>query len=325
MKASRLLSILLLLQAQGRLTAPELARRLEVSVRTILRDVDELSAAGVPLYAERGREGGFQLRAGWSTSLTGLTEAEAHALVLAGLPSAATQLGLGADAASAGRKLLASLGAADRGKASAAAARLHIDPMDWYRAEDEPPWLRPVADAVWRGCCIRVHYQSWRQLQWQVLAPLGLVLKAGVWYLVATRAGEDEPRTFRVSSMQAVQLQEDLRVKRKRRFDLATYWRAATQRFEAERAVLQAHVRLSPRARVWLDNTRTRWVAVPRAQPGRGRHKDWLEALLPVESIEQGTCAVLALGDEAEVLGPPPLRAAMQRSVRQLARRYGVL
>ncbi|MDP3615481.1 MAG: HTH domain-containing protein, partial [Rubrivivax sp.] len=134
MKASRLLSILMLLQSHERMTAAALAQALEVSERTILRDMDHLSAAGVPVWAERGREGGFCLRPGWSTQLTGMTEAEAHALLLAGLPGPATELGLGEAALSARLKLVASLPTPLREQAAEVADRLHIDPVDWYRA-----------------------------------------------------------------------------------------------------------------------------------------------------------------------------------------------
>jgi len=181
MKASRLLSILMLLQSRGRLTASELAQATEVSVRTILRDVDQLSAAGVPIWGERGHAGGFQLRSGWSTQLTGMTQPEAGALLLAGLPGPATELGLGAAAASARLKLVASLPAEWREQAQRVGERLHIDPLDWYRAPDTPHGLREVADAVWKGRRLALTYESWRVAALCEIEPLGLVLKAGSW------------------------------------------------------------------------------------------------------------------------------------------------
>jgi len=138
----------MLLQSRGRMTAPALAQAMEVSTRTILRDIDQLSAAGVPLWGERGRQGGFRLREGWSTALTGMTEPEANALLLAGLPGPATELGLGAAAASARLKLVASLPSEWREQADRVGTRLHVDPIDWYRAPDTPKHLREVADAV---------------------------------------------------------------------------------------------------------------------------------------------------------------------------------
>ena len=247
MKASRLLSVLMLLQSHGRMTAGALAGAMEVSERTILRDIDQLSAAGVPLWGERGRSGGFQLREGWSTQLTGLTEPEANALLLAGLPSAATDLGLGAPAASARLKMVASLPAPWREQAARVGERLHIDPIDWYRAQDTPQFLREAADAVWRGRRIGVRYQSWRGASQRELEPLGLVLKAGAWYLAAREAGKPEVRTWRLASMLALTV-GTRSFKRPRSFDLARWWRESSARFESELRRLQARVRLS---RAW--------------------------------------------------------------------------
>ena len=220
MKASRLLSILMLLQARGRMTANALAQTMEVSPRTILRDIDQLSAAGVPLWGERGRQGGFQLRAGWSTQLTGMTEPEATALLLAGLPGPATELGLGAAAASARLKMLASLPSAWREQADRVGECLHIDPLDWYRAQDKPRFLREVADAVWHAHRLTVNYESWRGTAKRELEPLGLVLKAGTWYLLARTVGKDAARTYRLASI--LDLKTSGRIfKRPRGFDLA--------------------------------------------------------------------------------------------------------
>ena len=157
MKASRLLSILMLLQANGRMTAGALARALEVSERTVLRDIDQLSAAGVPLWGERGHQGGFQLQPGWTTQLTGMTGDEANALLFAGLPGPATALGLGEAAASARLKLVASVPAPWRDSAAVVAARLHIDPLDWYREPDNPAFL--PAGAACRG-------ENWSRWAW---------------------------------------------------------------------------------------------------------------------------------------------------------------
>jgi predicted DNA-binding transcriptional regulator YafY len=207
MKSSRLLSILMLLQAHGRLSAPALARTLEVSTRTILRDIDQLSAAGVPLWGERGREGGFQLREGWSTQLTGLTEPESQALLLAGLPAAATDLGLGAPAASARLKMVASLPAEWREQAGRVGARLHVDPVDWYRAKETPEFLRDMAQAVWQARRVAVRYESWRGQTERQLEPLGLVLKAGTWYVAARVQGQVAVRTYRLAAVLAHALQ----------------------------------------------------------------------------------------------------------------------
>src|SRR5499427_80365 len=185
MRASRLLSVLMLLQARGRMTAQAIAAELEVSTRTILRDLDHLSGAGVPVWADRGRNGGFQLREGWSTRLTGLTEPEAQALFLTGLPGPAADLGLGGAVASARLKVLAALPADWRSDAQRVSSRLHIDPLDWFRASARTEHLAEVSGAVWKTRRLSMRYESWSGVKDREVEPLGLVLKAGVWYMVA--------------------------------------------------------------------------------------------------------------------------------------------
>lgn len=322
MQASRLLSILMLLQTRGRSTAPALARELEVSERTILRDIDQLSAAGVPVWGERGRQGGFQLREGWSTSLTGMTEAEAGALLLAGLPGPATDLGLGPAAASARLKMVASLPGAWRAQADRVGQCLHIDPVDWYRADDAPRFLREVAHAVWTARRIGVHYDRWSGPVRRTLEPLGLVLKAGAWYLVARTAGQTTPRTYRLASLLAVDA-DGRPFERPREFDLAQTWRASTARFEAELRRLQVRLWVSPRGMKWLVNARIPAVVVPPADGDGKGAPGWQTVLMPVESIEQGARQLLGHANEVEVIDPARLRLRMLRIARLLVATYG--
>ncbi|WP_348752373.1 YafY family protein [uncultured Aquincola sp.] len=317
MKASRLLSLLMLLQSRGRSTAPELAQALEVSTRTILRDIDQLSAAGVPVWGERGRQGGFQLRPGWSTQLTGLTEPEASALLLAGLPGPATELGLGDAAVSARLKLLASVPLPLRTGAADVAQRLHIDPHDWYRAPDAAPWLREAAEAVWRGRRVVVDYTSWQRRAQRELDPLGLVLKAGSWYLVALAPGQTEPRTYRLASIGRMQLLTQA-VRRPRGFDLAAYWQASAARFEAQLRPLVAQVLASPRALAWLVQARRPHTLQAGPPAGVRLPRGWRCIELPIESIDHGARQVLGHGAQLQVLGPPALRRAVARLARQL-------
>lgn len=314
MKASRLLSILMLLQARGRLTARAMAQALEVSERTVLRDIDQLSAAGVPLWGERGRQGGFQLREGWSTQLTGMTEPEAQALLLAGLPGPATELGLGAAAASARLKLVASLPGEWREQADRVGQRLHVDPVDWYRAQDAPKFLREVADAVWRARRIEVRYESWRGKASRVLEPLGLVLKAGAWYLVARAvdaapAKGDGVRTYRLASLLALKLGAAFR--RPKSFDLARTWQASAARFESELRSVEVRARVTPRCLKWLANAR-----VPFSDPVND------EVTIRIESVEQGARQLLAFGDEIEVLSPLALRERLAQQAAAVLARY---
>jgi predicted DNA-binding transcriptional regulator YafY len=316
MKASRLLRVLMLLQSHGRMTAGALAGAMEVSERTILRDIDQLSAAGVPLWGERGRQGGFQLREGWSTQLTGLTEPEANALLLAGLPSAATDLGLGAPAASARLKMVASLPAPWREQAARVGERLHIDPIDWYRAQDTPHFLREAADAVWRGRRISVRYKSWRGASQRELEPLGLVLKAGAWYLAAREAGKPDVRTWRFASMLVLAV-GTRSFRRPRGFDLAAWWRESSARFESDVRRMQARVRLTERGMTWIANARLPYVAVPGGDVG--------DVLLAIESIEHGARQLLAFGAEIEVIAPAALRNEVLRQARALLARHARL
>ena len=197
MRESRLLSMLILLQLRGRTTADELAAEFETSVRTIYRDIDQLSAAGVPVHALRGRAGGFVLDPAYRTTLTGFTPAEAEALLIAGAGDAAADLGRGRDATLAQRKLLASLPASSGARAQQVASRFHLDPHRWYSRPERIAALPEIAAAVWTDRRLRIRYDSWKAHVTRSVDPLGLVLKGGLWYLVG--AVDGQPRTYRVS------------------------------------------------------------------------------------------------------------------------------
>jgi len=310
MQASRLLSILMLLQGKTQVTAIALAQALEVSVRTIQRDIDQLSAAGVPVWVERGRTGGIRLQAGWTTNLNGLTEAEGMALALAGLPGPATQLGIADEATSARHKVFAGLPKEWRAQAHSVTERLHVDPIDWYRTTETPTFLKAIAEAVWAGRCIRVDYEGWQQRSTKDLAPLGLVLKAGVWYLIAQSNRSRTIGTYRLANIQSV---ESLRgsVRRPARFDLQAYWRASMERFETERFEFTATIRVSPRGQKLLANLRIPHEPRLESIDERG----WIETIVPIESCEHGARELMALGPEFEVRSP----AALIESVRSLA------
>lgn len=321
MKAGRLLSIMLLLQARGRMTAPALAQALEVSERTILRDIDHLSAAGVPIWGDRGRNGGFQLREGWSTDLTGLTQDEARALLLAGLPGPATELGLGGMASSARQKMIASLHPDLREQADRVANRLHVDAVDWYRAQETPSFLRDAADAVWNSHRIEVKYESWRGTSRRELEPLGLVLKAGVWYLIAKIAGKPGALTFRLANIQEFKSSRR-HFKRPVRFDLARYWRDALDRYEADLYRLTAHIAVSPRGQRWLANGRVKTAPVPHSAGSAAVPPGWKECLLPIESIEHGARTLLGYGAEVKIVGPKELRNRFMKELLKVKKLY---
>ena len=320
MRASRLVSILLLLQARGRMTAQNLADEFEVSVRTIYRDIDDLSAAGVPVYADRGRDGGFQLLEGYTTRLTGMTPAEAESLFLSGLEGPAAELGLGESAAAARLKLLAALPSARRADASRVAPRFHLDPIDWYRAASDLAFLPQLAAAVWGGERIRVRYESWNATSERTLSPLGLVLKGGIWYLVAT--GGSVPRTWRVDAIRALDLTGE-QFERPAGFDLAAHWTASVHAFEASLYRGTATLRLSPLGMQRLPVLAAAAVDMARRTASAPDPNGWVQATIPIETIDHAVRELLKLGVEAEVLAPPGLRDAMRDAAATLAARYG--
>ena len=323
MRASRLLSIQMLLQTRGRMSATQLAAVLEVSQRTVLRDIDQLSAAGVPVWADRGRDGGFQLREGWRTELTGLTDKEAQALFLAGLPTAATELGLGHESASAQLKMLASLPPALQDDALRVSARLHVDTLDWFRGSAAPEHLQSVAAAVWNQNVITMRYESWSGERDYSIKPLGLVLKAGVWYMVAQAAPPaKEPRTYRLSNILSLTVQDKV-FKRPKRFDLPQFWQAATKRFETDIYTATAQVRLTARGMKLLKQVSpVIHQAITQTTVPDTRDSNWSRAEIPIESIGHATNQLLALGVDVEVLTPAALRTSVAGLVLNLAHIY---
>ncbi|NGO11160.1 YafY family transcriptional regulator [Streptomyces sp. HC44] len=316
MKSARLVSILLLLQTRGRLTAAQLAEELEVSVRTIYRDVEALSAAGVPLYGDAGHAGGYRLLDGYRTRLTGLTTEEAEALFLAGVPGPAAELGLGSVLAAAQLKVRAALPRELREHADRISGRFHLDAPGWYAEDDEAPYLPAVADAVWNSRVLHVRYRRWREPTdvERRLEPYGLVLKAGRWYVVAGPG----PRTYRVDQILELAVTGE-EFSRPEDFELAAYWAAYQRDFHDRLHRGEAVVRLAPGVR--LTGAAARAVeATGHIDPGDP--DGWTRATLPIESIDRAHDEFLRLGTDIEVLEPAELRERIARTVTGLARRY---
>lgn len=299
------------LQARGRVTAESLAADFEVSVRTIYRDIDELSGSGVPVVADRGPGGGFQLSEGYRTQLTGLSTAEASALLLAGMPGPAADLGLDSALASAERKFLAALPDAQAGRAIDARRRVLLDPLDWYRRVERPRFLSEIADAVWTETRVSVRYESWTTTRTHTLDPFGLVIKAGVWYVVAR--SNQSIRTFRVSQIHEVQpLDEPFAVPRT--FNLARHWADEVARFEKGLQRERATIRVAPGAMSRIERLGADAAeAVRAAAPDR---HGWRSAEIPTESLDHAAMELLGFGPFVRVVDPPALR----RRVRALAR-----
>ncbi|MFI1220839.1 MULTISPECIES: helix-turn-helix transcriptional regulator [unclassified Streptomyces] len=328
MRAARLIKMVLLLQARPAMTAAELAAELEVSERTVTRDAQALSDAGVPVYAERGRAGGYRLVGGYRTRLTGLARDEAEALFLSGLPAALREMGL-EDAASAARlKVSAALLPSLRDASSSAARRFHLDAPSWYHEPETPELLPAIADAVWDDRLLRARYRrgggrgagdGGAEVA-RELAPYGLVLKAGVWYLCA-RAGEDF-RVYRIDRFTAVEAAEE-RFERDETFDLPGFWEERAAGFARSLLRTEVTVRVSGRGARQLAYTGDRAAAAAAleqaSEPGRdGR----ITLTLPVESLDVAYGQLLALGPELEILAPESLRVRFADAAERLHEMY---
>ena len=305
------------LQLRGRVTAQALAELLEVSKRTIYRDIDELSAAGVPVYAERGPDGGFALLDGFRLQLTGLTTAETEALSLAGVPAAAADLGLSRAASDARLKLLAALPAAGRAGAERVAERFHLDPVDWYRRHRVPPQLATVAEALWSDRWLEVSYESWSRTSRRRIEPLGLVLKAGRWYLVARAGAKD--RIYRLDKILDAR-GTDERFERPPEFELAAAWQVAVAGFEASLRRGTATLRAAPSSldrleRLGADMAEPLLAATPDAD-------GWREATVPIEGVAHAAALLLGFADEIEVRAPAELREELARRARRVVGLY---
>lgn len=321
MRASRLVQLLLLLQARGRLTAATLAAELEVSERTIHRDVEALSAAGVPIYAERGPHGGIQLVDGYRTRLTGLTGDEAEALFLSGLPGPAAELGLGTVVAAARLKVLAALPAELRARATRLVERFHLDAAGWFHATESVPHLATIANAVWEAERITVGYRRAGGEVDRILEPLGLVLKAGIWYLVA--AAEGQVRTYRVSRFSRV-TPTGMAFPRPTAFDLAAHWRASIDAYESAAPRTVVTLRIDPRRiGILADLVGVRAVdgakriGEPAADPD-----GWLVLRLEVDWPDEIAGRLLGMGDAAELVEPEWVRDRMVELARRVVARH---
>ncbi|MFJ9538167.1 helix-turn-helix transcriptional regulator [Streptomyces sp. NPDC101225] len=323
MRAARLIKMVLLLQSRASMTAAELARELEVSERTVTRDAQALSEAGVPVYADRGRAGGYRLVGGYRTRLTGLARGEAEALFLSGVPGALREMGL-EDAASAARlKVSAALLPSLRDASRTAAQRFHLDAPNWFTEPTSPDLLPGVADAVWDDRRVTARYRGRDGGVERVLEPYGLVLKAGVWYVCARVAENGSYRVYRVDRFTAVEPGGE-RFARDEEFDLPAFWEERAAQFA--RSILHAEVvvRLSPdgarRLPYAVDPAAAREALSAAGTPdGDG----WLTLTLPVESEEVAHGQLAGLGPEVEVLAPETLRARFAGDAARLARLYG--
>jgi len=318
MRADRLLSLVLLLQANARLPAPVAAERLEVSVRTVMRDVEALSMAGIPVFTERGRRGGIRLLESYRMGLAGLSSREAAGLAV-GQPRLAGDLGLGDALDMAIEKIIGAGGSALRGGLEQGRASILVDVDPWMRTGEAVPLLPLVHDGLCRGRRLDLEYGDSDGVRRGVIVdPLGLVAKAGVWYLVATAARPGDPALFRVSRVRSCHVLEEPAV-RPPGFELAAAWAALRSSVEVRQRGLEVTIGVDPVALPMVE--RLLASRIRERQPAAGGGRPLLH--LSFGGAGHAVGSLMGLGTRVEVLDPPEVRAALGDAARELASLYG--
>jgi predicted DNA-binding transcriptional regulator YafY len=321
-RADRLVCLVLLLQARGRATAGAIAAELEVSVRTVYRDVEALVAAGVPVLTESGPGGGCRLMEGYRFPLRGLRPDEAEALLILGVPGVLGELGLDRALDAAQRQIRVTAGDGP------GAALVHLDLPRWFGGQEEVPCLRDVARALRSRLRLAVRYRSHGEDsdgEPRVVGPLGLVNKAGLWYLVAATADcvLDRPgvRVFRVARIASVRVLAEP-FERPAGFDLAAFWRQWSAEFEASRPRLPVTLRASPQALAAFGETFGQAVGPALAAAPPPDEDGWRVVTLSFEHERAAVGRLAGFGDQVEVLTPPSVRTGLVATARQILRRY---
>jgi predicted DNA-binding transcriptional regulator YafY len=323
-RADRLLSLVLLLQARGRATAQAIAAELEVSVRTVYRDLEALVAAGVPVLAESGPGGGCRLMEGYRFPLRGLSPDEAEALLILGVPGVVRELGLDAALDAAQRQIRVTAGGPDLN----GAALVHLDMPRWFGGQEDVRCLRDLARALRSGRRLALGYRppgDPGDAEPRVVGPLGLVNKAGLWYLVAAPAGRghDRPgvRVFRVARIASARpLAEPF--ERPVDFELAAFWRQWSAEFEASRPRLPVTLRASPRALAILGEVFGQAAGPALAAALPPDEHGWRVLTLSFEHERAAAHRLAGFGDQVEVLAPASVRAGLVATARQILGRY---
>jgi predicted DNA-binding transcriptional regulator YafY len=320
MRADRLLSIMLLLQTYRRMTAHDLADRLEVSERTIHRDMESLSAAGVPVVAERGIGGGWSLMGEYRTNLTGLNEAEIQALFLTRSPRLLDDLGLGKAAEAAFIKLFATIPPAMRRDAESASQRIYVDGAGWNQNAESVPLLPLLQDAVWRERRLKFRYQRGFDCEVErVVDPLGLVAKGGAWYLVAAIDGDI--RNYRISRVIEAEITDQSFV-RPEAFDLVAHWRQSAVEFKSKLPRYPVTVRVHPEAfnKIYIIGRFSRVEGVD--PPDEADEEGWRRASICFQFEDDAAECLLGFADQIEVLEPRELRQKLVERARSVFEFY---
>ena len=320
MRADRLLSLVLLLQARGRATAQAIAAELGVSVRTVYRDLEALAAAGVPVLTESGPGGGCRLLEGYRFPLRGLRPDEAEALLILGVPGVLRELGLDRALDAAQRQIQVTAGGPDGG----GAALVHLDMPRWFGGQEDVPCLRDVARALRSRQRLALRYRrsdSEGDAAPRVVGPLGLVNKAGLWYLVAAAHGRPAVRVFRVARIAWARVLAEP-FERPDGFQLAAFWRQWSAEFEASRPRLQVTLRASPRALAAFGEVFGQAAGAALAAAFPPDEEGWRVVILSFEHERAAAGRLAGFGDQVEVLAPPSVRAGLVATARQILRRY---
>lgn len=320
MRADRLLSILMLLQARGRMTAQKLAEELEVSVRTIYRDLDALSAAGVPVYAERGRNGGCALLDSYRTTLTGLTPDEVRALFMLSIPAPLAELGVSHELKAALLKLSAALPDAHRHDEERVRQRIHLDSVEWFQAVEPVPHLQTIHQALWQDrLLLLTYYLPFQTRVDRLVAPYGLVAKASVWHLVC--ASDGHIRVHRVSQILDARLTDES-FDRPDDFDLAAYWKRWCAAVEADRLHYPVTVRVAPSLIPYLPQFFGQHIQATIRDAEPPDAEGWITLILPFENLEDARDRILAFGRAVQVLEPQALRESVLDFATQIVALY---
>lgn len=324
MRADRLLSILMILQHRGRVTADELAEELEVSVRTIYRDITALSTAGVPVYCERGPGGGISLVESYRTDLTGLNPDESRALFMLSIPTPLDEIGFGNELKTAMHKLAAALPSSRREDQRSSTQRIHLDWQPWFHEQEAQPHLQTIQQAVWEDRQLDLKYYSesgqWLGVLEATVTPLGLVGKTGRWYLVASR--EDHIVVIRTSWVIEAAIRAET-FTRPDDFDLAKFWHTWRTEYEARKPHYPVQVHVSPQLLKYLPHHFGKGIQseIDRLDPPDD--SGWYAMTLPFESLEDARDKLLALGGAVEVLEPWALRMTIIDYAEQIEKLYG--
>ncbi|SHE49501.1 Predicted DNA-binding transcriptional regulator YafY, contains an HTH and WYL domains [Seinonella peptonophila] len=316
MRADRLLSILLLLQNYGKMTSRELAEKLEVSERTIFRDMEALSAASIPVYAERGAGGGWVLSEGYKTNLTGMKTEEILSLLLSNPSKQLDDLGIKVDFEAVFQKLLAASPKSIKKDAEMVRQRMLIDGASWHQSDESFEHLRTVQEAVWEERKLYMQYRREEVIVERVVHPLGIVAKRNVWYLVAESDGD--MRTYRISRLMNARMLEES-FERPVDFDLERYWEQSMDRFKKNLPRYPARLRINEKLRTRIG--KERYTKIMRSHETK-EGCEWTELDIEFETLESACEIILSYGPLVEVLAPEELRAKVVSQVKAIASIY---